>query len=160
GVTNGLAEYMAQEEMHRSRGFWFSRDGKWLAFEQADERRIPLFRIAHFAKGPGELEEHRYPFAGAENARVPLGVVPLAGGEVRWLATPLEYLARVDWSHSGELLVQLQSRDQRRLELRGYEPDTGSRRTLIVEDSKTWVNLANDLRSLESGELLWSSERT
>jgi dipeptidyl-peptidase-4 len=161
GVTNGLAEYMAQEEMQRSRGFWFSRDGKWLAFEQADERHIPLFRIAHFAKGPAEFEEHRYPFVGGANARVRLGVVPVAGGDVRWLELDgFEYLARVDWSHGGEVLVQLQSRDQRRLELRSYDPATGAHRTLLVEESRSWVNLANDLRPLESGELVWSSERT
>ena len=162
GVTNGLAEYMAQEEMQRRHGFWFSRDGKWLAFEQADERHVPLFRIPHFAKGPGEFEEHRYPFVGAENARVKLGVVRVEGDpSVRWLDLgDAEYLARVDWSHAGEVLVQLQSRDQRRLELRAYDPESGRSRTLLVEESKSWVNLSNDLRALESGDLLWTSERS
>lgn len=161
GVTNGLAEYMAQEEMQRARGFWFSRDGQWLAYEQADERHIPLFRIPHFAKGPQAFEEHRYPFAGEANAKVRLGVVSVLGGPTRWLDLgDAEYLARVDWSHAGEVLVQLQTRDQRRLELRAYDPATGAGRTLLVEESRTWVNLSNDLRPLESGELVWTSERS
>ena len=56
GVTNGLAEFIAQEEMHRRRGFWLSPDGSQVAFVQVDERHIPIFRIAHAAKGPYEGE--------------------------------------------------------------------------------------------------------
>jgi dipeptidyl-peptidase-4 len=153
---------MAQEEMQRRRGFWFSRDGAWLAFEQADERHIPAFRIQHFAKGPGEFEEHRYPFVGAANAKVKLGVVRVDGKlDVRWLDLgDAEYLARVDWSPTGEVLVQLQTRDQRRLELRAYDPASGDSRTLLVEESASWVNLSHDLRALDSGELVWTSERS
>jgi dipeptidyl-peptidase-4 len=161
GVTNGVAEYMAQEEMGRSRGFWFSQDGRFLAFEQADERHIPVFRIAHLSKGPHEVEEHRYPFAGAENARVRLGVVSTAGGSVTWLdLAGAEYLARVNWRPDGQLLAQVQPRDQRRLELRAYDVSSGKARTLLVEERASWVNLHNDLRALDSGEMLWASERT
>src|SRR5207249_16354 len=97
-VTNGVAEFIAQEEMHRGRGFWLSRDGTLLAFTQIDERHIPIFRIPHPAQGPYDGEEHRYPFAGGENARIRLGVVPTAGGDVRWLSIGVdvgeaEYLA-------------------------------------------------------------------
>ena len=39
-TTELLAEYVAQEEMGRSHGFWWSRDGKWLAFTEVDETHI------------------------------------------------------------------------------------------------------------------------
>src|SRR5216683_7431983 len=38
GVTNGLAEYIAQEEMDRQAGYWWSPDGTRLAFVRADSR--------------------------------------------------------------------------------------------------------------------------
>jgi dipeptidyl-peptidase-4 len=162
GVTNGLAEFVAQEEMRRSRGFWFSKDGKRLAFAQVDERHVPVFRIPHLAsKDPHDAEEHRYPFTGAENARVRLGVVATSGGPVTWLDTaPYEYVARVAWSPAGEVLVQLQNRAQDVLELRAYDPAAGKHRTILTERSASWVNLHDDLRVLESGDLLWASERT
>src|SRR4051794_31751260 len=47
GLTNGLAEYVAQEEMARSEGFWWSPDGRYLAYERADERHIPVYPILH-----------------------------------------------------------------------------------------------------------------
>src|SRR6266508_5481886 len=82
GVTHGLAEYVAQEEMDRRAGFWWSPDGAWLAFEEADETHIPIYRIVHQGKdatGEHAQEDHRYPFAGMPNAKVRLGVVPAAG---------------------------------------------------------------------------------
>ena len=80
GKTNGLAEYIAQEEMHRLHGIWWSRDGSQIAFEEVDETHIPVYRIVHQGKddtGVAAQEDHRYPFAGEPNARVRLGVVPV-----------------------------------------------------------------------------------
>lgn len=157
GVTNGLAEYVAQEEMGRQSGFWFSRDGRQVAFEQVDERHIPIYPIVHQGKDRLEIEEHRYPFAGGRNAIVKLGIVPVEGGPVRWIDVGEErYLARAQWSPDGRLFYQIQSRDQRRLELLA----TDTAEPLLVEESAAWVNLHHDFRFLESGDFVWSSERS
>jgi dipeptidyl-peptidase 4 len=47
GITNGLAEYIAQEEMGRNKGFWWSPNGKHIAFVRADSRHIPKYSIVH-----------------------------------------------------------------------------------------------------------------
>ncbi|MDB5353331.1 MAG: dipeptidyl aminopeptidase/acylaminoacyl peptidase [Planctomycetota bacterium] len=165
GISNGLAEFIAQEEFGRFTGYWWSPDGSKIAYQQTDERNIPLYTIAH-QDGPNySAETHRYPFAGAENALVRLGVVPASGGATTWLnlAEPAEdfYLARVDWDGPGDLLVQILSRDQKTLRLLRVNVGTGER-TLVVEDrAETYVNLHNDLRIIPgTGEILWSSERT
>jgi dipeptidyl-peptidase 4 len=88
GRSHGLAEFIAQEEMGRSRGFWWSPDGKLLAFEEVDETHMPVYRIMHQGKdtvGEGAQEDHRYPYAGQDDARVRLGVVPCSGGDVVWM---------------------------------------------------------------------------
>src|SRR6266705_457883 len=124
GTTNGLAEFIAQEELDRSSGYWPSPRGNMVAFEQVDESNIPVFPIVHQAKPALEIEEHRYPFAGAENARVKLGVVSLEGGTTTWMDLGKDegYIARVDWHPDGRLLVQRVSRDWRRLELVAFFP--------------------------------------
>lgn len=162
GLTNGLADYVAQEEMHRASGFWIAPDGRHIAFEQADERHVPVYPIVHQGKAQVEVEEHRYPFAGAANPKVRLGVVPVAGGPVVWmdLGDGSEYLARVDWAPDGRLFVQTQSRDQRRLELRAFDAATGIGQTLLVEESPLWVNLHDMLRFRDDGTFLWASERS
>ena len=46
-VTHGLAEYVAQEEMDRCSGFWWSRDSTKIAFTKVDLSHIPSMRIMH-----------------------------------------------------------------------------------------------------------------
>lgn len=162
GVTNGLAEYVAQEEMDRFSGFWWSCDGRFLAYEQADDRHIPEYVIPHLGTDVPTFESHRYPFAGAENVKVRLGVVPVGGGSTVWMDLGgFEYLARVAWHPDGRLFAQLQTRDQKRLELRAFDPATGKGAPLVVETSDLWVNLHSDLRFVpDTGEFLWASERS
>ncbi|CAM9194892.1 unnamed protein product [Discosporangium mesarthrocarpum] len=81
-VTHGLADFVAQEEMERYRGFWWSLNSKSIAFTEVDERHIPAFRIVHQGKDAvGDLaqEDHRYPFAGKENPKVRLAVIEVDG---------------------------------------------------------------------------------
>lgn len=163
GRTNGLAEFVAQEEMGRSVGYWWSRDGHYLAFAEVDDTHIPVFRIGHLGEAaPGTDEEHRYPFAGAGNVVVRLGVVPATGGSPVWLdlGGPDRYLARVHWLPDGSLAAEVQHRDQRTLEVYRYDPATGHRTRVLTETSDVWVNLHDGFRGLEHGGFLWLSERT
>ncbi len=163
GATNGIAEFVAQEELDRLSGYWPSPRGDMVAFEQVDESHIPVFPIVHQGKTALEIEEHRYPFAGAENARVKLGVVSVDSGTTTFMDLGSEegYLARVDWHPDGRLLVQWLLRDWMRLELRAYDVVSGAGRVLVVEKLEPWINLHHDVRVVEStGEFTWSSERS
>jgi dipeptidyl-peptidase-4 len=163
GITNGLAEYVAQEELDRPSGHWPSPDGRCVAFEEVDERHIPVYPIVHQGQAEIEVEEHRYPFAGAENARVRLGIVASDGGEPLFVDLPHEdgYIARVAWHPDGRLFVQWLRRDWRRLSLISFDPVTGDGTTLLVDDGKPWINLHDDLRFIEdAGEFTWSSEES
>jgi dipeptidyl-peptidase-4 len=165
GLTHALAEFIAQEEMDRSSGYWWSPDGARIAYQETDERHIPLYSIVHQGGERISVETHRYPFAGAANARVRLGVVAASGGETRWLDLGTSgddfYLARVLWDSPRSLLVQILARDQKSLRLVRIDVETGERKQLLEEKSDTWVNLHDDLRVVEaSGEFVWSSERT
>lgn len=168
-ITNGLAEFVAQEEMGRSAGFWWSPDGSQIAFEQVDTSEIPLFIIPHPGTDTVDMEAHRYPFTGKANARVRLGVVLARGGDVRWLSLGDDqdiYLARVNWTPDGLLLLQIQSRDQTRLEIRRTDPERYVSAVLWVDEVQPWVNLTDDLRivreknaPVDAYDILWTSER-
>ena len=174
GIQFGVAEYIAQEEMQRPRGAFFSEDGASLAVTEVDESAIPVYPIVHQGGPVWDVETHRYPFAGGPNAKVRLGIVHSSGGEIRWLdlgpsgaasdagASPEDggYLARVEYGPGGALYVQVQSRDQKRLRLLEFAPGTLERRLLLEEHSSTWVELHDDFKPLGDGRFLWSSERS
>ncbi|MBN1259298.1 MAG: DPP IV N-terminal domain-containing protein, partial [Anaerolineae bacterium] len=162
GKTHGLAEFVAQEEMHRYHGFWWSPDGAQLAFTEVDETHIPSYRIVHQGKETVIHEDHGYPFAGAENARVRLGIISSAGGAPLWLdlGEDAEYLARVAWFPDGALSVQVENRAQTRLQLLRFDSQTGARTRLLEERTDVWINLHTMWTPLKDGRFIWASERT
>ena len=165
-ILNGMAEFVAQEEMRRTTGYWWSPDETRIAFTRVDESPVQLVdRYEVAADGSVTTVAQRYPFAGTDNVRIELGVVAVADAGVRWIDLGLDgdiYLARVDWlPDSLKLAFQRQSRDQKRLELIFADVTTGARRVVLTEDSDTWINLNDALHFLEnSNQFLWASERS
>jgi dipeptidyl-peptidase 4 len=171
GRTHGLPEYIAQEEMGRHEGLWWSHDGRTLAFAEVDETHIPVYRIEHQGKATPTHEDHRYPFAGADNAKVKLLVVSADGGEPREMDLAMDgetdvYLARVHWMPDGRLLAEVENRAQTRLDLVQLDLATGARKVLLSETSDVWINLHHAFRALEAedgplaGGFVWASEST
>ncbi len=162
-IGNGVAEFVADEEMDRHTGYWWAPDDSAIAFARIDESPVPVQKRYEVYPDRTDVVEQRYPAAGDPNVLVRLGVVaPKAGATPQWIdigANPDIYLARVDWRDPRRLTFQRQSRDQKTLELVETTLATGSQRTLVTETSKTWVPLHNSLRFLEDGRFLWSSER-
>ncbi|HEX9057157.1 MAG TPA: DPP IV N-terminal domain-containing protein, partial [Ktedonobacterales bacterium] len=167
GKTHGLAEYIAQEELDRREGFWWSPDSRRIAFTEVDEMHIPVYHIVHQgqdATGPDAEEAHHYPFAGAANASVRLGVVPAEGGEPVWMDLDLgheDYLGRVFWWQDGGLGAVLLNREQTVLELARFDTGTGRRVSVLREESDAWINLPErPIEQLEDGRFIWQSERS
>ena len=163
GTTRGLADYIAQEEMRRPSGFWWSKESDYIAFTEVDERHIPEFHILHSGNsdpGSESIETHRYPFSGSENPRVKLGVTDFKG-KITWFDTSgFEYIARVNWADGHVLYVQCQNRDQTELDLLSFDITSGKCRTILKEESDVWINLHDMLYTLKDGKLIWASERT
>ena len=163
-IGNGVAEFVADEEMDRHTGYWWAPDDSAIAFARIDETPVPIQKRYEVYPDRTEVIEQRYPAAGDPNVRVQLGVIaPKTGARPRWIdlgKDPDIYLARVDWRDPQRLTFQRQSRDQKKLELIETTLTNGTPRTLVTETSTTWVPLHNDLRFLKDGRFLWSSERS
>lgn len=158
-----LAEFVAQEEMHRSRGLWWSPDDRRMAVQRTDESGVAIVSRAAIGADGTEVYQQRYPVAGSANASVDLWIMNPAGGsriKVDLGRNRDIYLARVDWSADGSALyVQRQSRDQKRLDVLKVNPETGASTLLFSEESDKWLNLHDSLRTLKDGGLLWQSAR-
>jgi dipeptidyl-peptidase-4 len=163
-IGNGVAEFVADEEMGRHTGYWWAPDDSAIAFARIDESGVPIQKRYEVYPDRTEVVEQRYPAAGDPNVAIRLGTIaPKAGAKPAWVDLGPNadiYLVRVDWRDPRRLTFQRQSRDQRRLELVEVELASGRQRTLLVETAKTWVPLHDGLRFLKDDRFLWISERS
>jgi dipeptidyl-peptidase-4 len=175
-VQNGVAEHVAQEEMGRHSGYWWSPDGKYIAYTQIDEAQVHLVQRPAYYADRIEVIEQRYPAAGEPNALVRVGVVEVETGQTTWMDTGQGgwesghadvYIARVDWlPNSRTVAIQVQSRDQKTLDLLFADARTGASSRILQETDAHWVELHDDLRFLKASEdlsearFVWSSEGT
>ncbi len=164
-IKNGMAEFVAQEEMGRMTGYWWAPDDSKIAFTRTDESGVAEVVRNEIYADEIKLFNQRYPYTGTANAKIQLGVVNLADAKVQWI--PLGdnediYLPRVQWSKNSQYLsYQWQSRNQQKLELRLVDLSENQQRVLLTESSNTWLNLHDDLHFLNNEQgFIWASERS
>lgn len=164
-VHFGEAEFVAQEEMHRFTGYWWSPDERYIAVERFDDAPVKVAVRAAIGAAGTKVYEQRYPAAGTPNALVDLYVMKADGSgrvKVDLGTNPDIYLARVDWTPDGSaMLVQRESRDQKTLDMLRVDPRTGKSTLLFTERSgdRSWLNLSDAYRPMKDGSLIWRSER-
>jgi dipeptidyl-peptidase-4 len=162
-LTHGLAEFVAQEEMNRFSGYWWSPDSRSIAYEEADASGVEVWYVADPIRPEDPALPSFYPRPGKANVKVRLGVVPVSGGETTWIHWDVKrypYLGLVQWREHGPLTIGVQTRDQKELALLKVDTKTGKTAKLLTEKDDAWVNLPRGLpRWLDDGSgFLWESE--
>ena len=161
----GEAEFVAQEEMARTTGYWWSPDDSRIAVERFDDAPVGIVTRTAIGAESTKTFQQRYPVAGSANSLVSLHVMKPDGWgrvEVDLGADKDIYLARVNWSPDGKMLyVQRENRAQTRLDLLAVDPASGAARVLLTEQAApgSWINLTDNYRFLKDGSLIWWSER-
>ncbi|TMQ73579.1 MAG: S9 family peptidase, partial [Candidatus Eisenbacteria bacterium] len=163
-VTNGEAEFVAQEEMARSQGYWWSPDGRTLAYQHTDLTGVEVLRIADPAHPERAPQSWPYPRAGTQNAAVTLGLIPAAGGRTTWVAWDRErypYLTTVVWTENAPLTILVQNRAQTEEVLMTVDPATGATTPLLTERDDAWLNLSPGMPAWtrDGRAFLWMTER-
>jgi dipeptidyl-peptidase-4 len=163
-VQNGLAEFVAQEEMGRYRGYWWSPDGQQIVYQQTDTSGVERLHIADPMHPEAPPSASPYPRAGHDNAVVRLGIVSVRGGETRfieWDREAFPYLATVRWSRGAPLTLLVQDRRQREERILAVDPRNLRVDVIHTERDDTWLNLDQDVPRWIAGgqQFLWTTER-
>ncbi|MEU8948163.1 prolyl oligopeptidase family serine peptidase [Streptomyces sp. NPDC048489] len=142
-VSYGLAEFIAAEEMDRSRGFWWSPESDRLLVARVDDAPVRRWWISDPAQPEQAPQQVAYPSAGTGNADVRLFVIALDGTrtEVSWNRAQYPYLTHVHWSAAGAPLILVQARDQRSQLFLAVDPDTGKTRMVHADEDRQWLDL-------------------
>ncbi len=168
-LLHGRLDWIYQEELY-GRGdfqaFWWSPDSTRIALLRLDESSVPVFELVSDQPAQPEVEHEHYPKAGDPNPVVDVGVVDVAGGDVRWFdlsrfrfADPL--VVRVTWHPSGdEVFYEVCDREQRWLEMMAGDAKSGESRRVFHEDSSCWIEPKFEPVWVGAGDqFLWVSER-
>lgn len=165
-MINGTSDWVNEEEFDLRDCWRWSPDGRSIAFWQFDASGIEDFLLLNNTTGLyPTLTRIPYPKTGTQNAAVRVGVVPAAGGAIRWLETPGDprnnYIVSVDWANANEIYLQHFNRLQNTLQVLVADARTGKARSILTEKDEAWVDLTlPEMRWLDGGKrFLWVSER-
>ncbi|TML07934.1 MAG: S9 family peptidase, partial [Actinobacteria bacterium] len=142
-VSWGSAEFVAAEEMHRIRGYWWAPSGDRLLVERVDVSPVALWHIASPVEPWVAPATVRYPAAGTANVTVGLAIIGLDGTriDVDWSRGEFEYLCDVSWPSQGDPTIVAQTRDQRTLAILAVDAATGVVRELRRLCDAAWTDL-------------------
>ncbi len=165
GISFGVAEFVAAEEMGRTRGYWWAPDGSALLVARVDENPVQRWHIADPANPATPGREIRYPAAGTPNAEVSAFIASLSGKltRVSWDGHAFPYLVTACWSGAGAgdspPLLVVQSRDQKELRLLSVDPATGQATVLRADTDPVWTDIVPGVPArTASGAIAWVAD--
>lgn len=164
-VLNGEVDWVYAEELSVRSNYFWSPDGKEIAFLQMDERKVPSYPITDWMPTHPKVDQEKYPKAGDPNPIVRLGVISANGGKPKWISLTSDddtYVPRFGWVRDGVLWAEVLNRNQDNLDLYFVDARSGRSRKVLSENCpECWVNVNDDFKVLQSGgRFLWSSWRS
>ena len=143
-VSWGSAEFIAAEEMRRSRGHWWDPTSKKLVVARVDVSDVPLWHIAAPNDPSRSTRLIRYPAAGTTNADVEIHIIDTdssSRSEVVWNRSTHPYLVDVAWEDDQPLTLVVQSRDQRSMQVLETVDETGRTEMVLELADPDWVEI-------------------
>jgi dipeptidyl-peptidase 4 len=161
GVSFGLPEFIAAEEMGRYRGYWWAPDGSAVLVARVDETPVTRWWIADPAHPGSPPAEVAYPAAGTANADVSLLLAGLDGTTVA-VATDgaaFPYLVTVCWEDGHDPLLVVQSRDQRTVRILAVDPASGRTEVLREDTDPVWLDIVPGVPAwTRDGRIVWTGD--
>lgn len=172
GTFNGHYDWVYEEEFGQGQAWNWSRDSRYIAFWQFDERPVPVFHLTDYEGLHARLVDIPIPQPGDPNPRVRIGVIDVQSGNKVWLQpddTGDYYIPRIYWtSDPDELAVMTLNRAQNHMKLYFFNVRTGEHHVVLEEKNETWVSVfdfytgVNDMVYFpeKTKEFFWVSDRS
>jgi len=164
-IKNGKASWVYGEELNQNTAFWWSPDGKKLAYYRFDEGKVADYYLQlDQSKVQDKLAVEPYPKAGSSNPVADLFVYDLKAKKAVKVdvrdGKPFEdssighYVYNVSWSPDGKsLLFHRTNRRQNILELVAADPETGGCRVIVHDEwPASWIENNPEMRFLKDGK--------
>ncbi|HEV2717379.1 MAG TPA: DPP IV N-terminal domain-containing protein, partial [Terriglobales bacterium] len=156
-LLNGEVDWVYAEELGARSNYFWSPDGKQIAFLQMDETAVPTYPIVDWLPTHAKLDMEKYPKAGDPNPNVRIGVISSGGGKPKWISLTEDqdiYIPRFGWVRDGLLWAEVLNRTQDAMDLYFVDSRSGRSRKVLTESAPdAWINLMDDFR-VTGGQLV------
>jgi dipeptidyl-peptidase 4 len=163
-ITYGAAEFVAQEELDRTDGYWWSPDGQHLLYQRTDETAVDTLWVSNPSNPADAPTPFRYPRAGATNAELRLAIIAAKGGKsvaVEWDRAAFPYLRHAQWTKHAPPTLVVMNRAQTEARVLAVDPKTGKTTVLVSESDPAWVNVPDGpVWIAEGARFLWATEKS
>lgn len=164
-IINGSTDWVYEEEFSFVKAFYWSPDGKKLAFIRFDESEVQEFTMTRFNGDLyPEYETFKYPKVGETNATVSAHTYCLKNKDLNKIDIGSEddiYIPRLKWTKDdNKLIVFKMNRHQNDLTLYLNNAKNNKTSVLLNETNKYYIDITDNLTFLDGNkEFIWTSEK-
>ena len=163
-IINGITDWVYEEEFAFVRAFDWNADGTKIAFIRFDETDVPEFSMDMYNQGLYPTQTvFKYPKAGEKNATVSLHIYDVTTGKTQKidLSTYSDfYIARLKWTSDKNVLsAQVINRHQDNLDVIFVDGNSGTKKVILNEKDKAYVDVTDNLTFLKDNSFIWTSEK-
>ncbi|MFL2570076.1 MAG: S9 family peptidase [Flavobacteriales bacterium] len=164
-IINGATDWVYEEEFGLTQAFFWSPDGKKIAFYKFDEREVKEFSMDMFnAELYPSQYQFKYPKAGEDNSKLSIHIYNFDDGETTTISLnkSYEYIPRMNWTKSNDLLYILaMNRHQNELDFILYNTTNSLSEILFSEKDKYYIDVHDNTTFTDDGQsLIWTSEKS
>ena len=151
-IINGAPDWVYEEEFGFKQAFYWSPDGKNIAFIKFDESKVKTFDMTMFAGMAPKLENNvlypenrqwKYPKAGDGNSVVSVHIYDVQTAKTIKTDIGTEtdiYIPRIRWTaDANQLAIIRLNRLQNKLEVLSANAETGSTRVIYTDINKYYI---------------------
>ena len=172
-IINGIPDWVNEEEFMTNCSYDFSADSKVIAYIKYDESNVMMYDMPMYTTGSDNDNydnfckpySFKYPVAGADNSKISVHSFDIKNKITRKLDVNIPeegYIPRIKFTKKPDILaVVTLNRHQSVLEIQAVNPLSGVSRTIMREESDTYLN-EHTYASLEflDNHFVFHSERS
>jgi dipeptidyl-peptidase-4 len=163
-IINGTCDWVYEEEFGFTKAFFWSPDGKNIAYYRFDESKVKEYTLTYYGTLYPKLYTYKYPKAGEANSVVEVFVYNVEKGKAVKMDTGEDtdiYIPRIKWTKDPEVLaVERLNRLQNHLDILLADAATGETKVLYNEDNPYYIDITDDLTFLPDNKgFLITSEK-
>ncbi|MCC6369524.1 MAG: S9 family peptidase [Bacteroidia bacterium] len=162
-LKNGWADWVYEEEFSKADYFDWSANSQYLAYIKFDESRVKEFTLEYYKNELYPTKyTYKYPKAGEDNSIVSVHIFDAKTNNTVKADIGLNndiYIPRIQFTNDAKTLcIQRLNRLQNKLEYILTDATNGNGKVVHTNESKTYVDIADDLRFVGNKGFIISSE--